>query len=440
MRRRISWATLACATAGALLLPGSGAPMAGRMHAAALVDLVTIEKTAPASTTVGQVMDYRITLTYTGELTEPTAAYTVTDPLPPEVRFQSWGAVPQGTCPTTPGVGQSGTVSCTVQFTPSAKTVTFTLRVSAAQEGTATNTATLSGGGSASATTTIGPSTGPTSGGSVPAAPGSITATLSGPVTITSHEDVIPPRFAYTLSLTYTGPTPDPSVHARFTLRTSEHVRNPGIRSVTSGAIDNCTFTEQGVPAPDVSCDAFFTAAQRTVAFPVEVRASGTAGLGRATVELTTGATASVDTTFVFVPKPVTPPAAPPPIAGASAAPTKTVVETLTREGQAEPESVVVSSTTKTAQIALTWNDPDSRLDVRAIQLVPLARAPAVAPGLVARTEAAPPKLRITKRYRGRSVNVTIKNLRRGRLKFKIVAVELGGRTRATAKIRQSKR
>jgi len=49
-------------------------------------------------------------------------------------------------------------------------------------------------------------------------------------------------------------------------------------------------------------------------------------------------------------------------------------------------------------------------------------------------------RLRITKRRTARTLDVRIKGVRRGKLTFKIVAKRVEGRTRVTAKIRQSKR
>ena len=106
----------------------------------------------------------------------------------------------------------------------------------------------------------------------------------------------------------------------------------------------------------------------------------------------------------------------------------------MTEPGQAEPQSVVISGSAKTAQIAVGWDDPDSSVDVRGIQLVPAGSTQSVS------SAAASQKLKIVKKRTKRSLNVTVKNLRHGRLVFKLVAMKLGGKTKTVAKIRQSKR
>jgi hypothetical protein len=131
---------------------------------------------------------------------------------------------------------------------------------------------------------------------------------------------------------------------------------------------------------------------------------------------------------------PPPPPPPPPPLLGPSAAPTKTIVETFTQPGQADRETAAIAHTAKTAQVALTWPDPQSSFDATGFRIVPvrsLAEVGKLKPG----------KLKITKARRSRSLDVRIKGLRRGTLKFKIVARKLGASTtRVTAKIRQSKR
>ena len=59
---------------------------------------------------------------------------------------------------------------------------------------------------------------------------------------------------------------------------------------------------------------------------------------------------------------------------------------------------------------------------------------------LAGATKLKPGKLKITKTRKKRSVDVRVKNVKRGKLKFKIVAKKLDGPTRVVAKIRQSKR
>ena len=106
------------------------------------------------------------------------------------------------------------------------------------------------------------------------------------------------------------------------------------------------------------------------------------------------------------------------------------------RSGEAELGSVAISPKAQTAQLALTWPDKDSSFDVIGVQLLP--RSPL---GTFASVESVQrPRLVITKRRTGRSLDVRIKRLRAGKLRFRIVARRLDGRTRVTARIRQSRR
>ncbi len=109
-------------------------------------------------------------------------------------------------------------------------------------------------------------------------------------------------------------------------------------------------------------------------------------------------------------------------------------METFTQPGTAEPETVPIAPSAETAQIALTWPDPGSSFDVTGISLVPKGRS------LTQAEKLKPGKLKITKIRKKRSLDVRVKHLRRGTLKFKIVAKKLGKKTRVVAKIRQSKR
>ncbi len=109
------------------------------------------------------------------------------------------------------------------------------------------------------------------------------------------------------------------------------------------------------------------------------------------------------------------------------------MTETFTTPGEAEPQAVAVSSSAETVQVALTWPEASSSFDVTGIKLVPgrvLAQSGKLNPG----------NLKITKKRTKRSLDVRIKNVKRGKLKFKIVAKKLGKKTRVVAKIRQSKK
>ncbi|MFN2472201.1 MAG: hypothetical protein ABR583_14680 [Gaiellaceae bacterium] len=434
-------ATLATA---ALLLPGSGRPMPAAQRSFAIADPVTVTKTAPANATVGDLFDYTITLTYTGELTSPSAEYTVTDPLPPEVVFEGHGLT-QGTC-TTPAYDQGGTVSCAFRFTPQLKTIHITITVGAAAAGTPTNTAQLSTGPSATASTAIAAGSGPKpTSYAYPAPAGSVSVATTGPETIRMNPCCVPARFGYTLVMTYNGPTLGPrGVRGRFTDRLPDQVMNPGMPTGTEGVSD-CVFTEPGVPAPVVSCNISFLEQQRTRTISIEVRPTGKAGVGTNTVGLSTGGTATSMTTFIREEAPKPPVHVPDPIPGPPAAPPKTITATFEKDGQTKSQAIALAPATKTAQIALSWPDADSSFNVTAIQLIPAKPGPAPARtfsalGALAPEKLKPRRLRISKVWTQTSLNVTVKGVVRGRLKYKIVATELEKKTRITGKIRQSKR
>jgi hypothetical protein len=181
----------------------------------------------------------------------------------------------------------------------------------------------------------------------------------------------------------------------------------------------------------DFSCTLHFTQGHLSTTMSGLVRPSGEGGTATTTAILSTGESASFTTDFNRLAEPPPPPAA---IPGPAAAPTKTVTETFTQAGEAEPESTSISPSAETAQIALSWPESKSSFDVTGITLVaPSGR-------VVAQAERRPLRLKI-KKIRGRhSLDVRIKHLRRGRLRFKIVATKLAKATRVLAKIRQSKR
>jgi hypothetical protein len=129
------------------------------------------------------------------------------------------------------------------------------------------------------------------------------------------------------ITLSYVGPPIAEPVETRWTVRTPQEVFNPGMGSV-QGSVFDCTFTEQGIPAPVVSCTTGFGPAGGTTSIPLGVRPTGEVGTGSATLEVATGATATWTTAFTRAPLPPPPPPAPSPrapIPGPAAAPTQTV-------------------------------------------------------------------------------------------------------------------
>ncbi|HEX7310660.1 MAG TPA: hypothetical protein VF232_05720 [Gaiellaceae bacterium] len=397
----------------ALLLPGRAAPMHDRTS-----DTVTVTMSAPAHVLHGNHYDYTITFTYSGVIVgDHTPDYSVTDALPGEVLFLGAGMSPQGLCPTLPPSGQNGSVGCSFNFSANARTITLTITVLAAMTGSVTNTAQVASVGTASATTSI-----------APAPAGSITATLTGPETIQLSSTTAPPRFNYKLVLGYTGPPIRGAVFARLVERLPEQMSSPGVALGAEGIRDQC----QGDSLPKrlggtLTCNILFEEDHRTNTIQLSVRPTGVVGSATNTIELSTGDTATWTTT-VLAPPAEPPPSAPPSVAGPSAAPTATKTETFTTAGDAEPETVTISPTAETVQVALTWPSGSS-FDATGFTLTSGSRTLAVSE-----------KLRITKKRGARWLDVRIKGVHKGKLKFKIVAKRVHGRTRVVAKIRQSKR
>lgn len=430
-------AALACA---AMLLPATANPFSSAGNALGAAS-VAVTKAAPATATVGELFDYTISLQYVGALTTTSPPINVTDALPPQVVFRGW-AITGGVCPSVPPQGQGGTVQCTVQFAPGVRTITLRITAQPVATGTATNVVQLSTGESANATTTIGPAVGPPPGSATPqpAPPGSVTATMSGPETLTIDSRVAPARFPYTVTLTYVGPPlTGAGVTTTWAVRLPVQIRSPGFEAVSGNSYD-CVAPPAGGSPPEVfSCTTNFKEGQRTTSFLLSARPTGATGIATAVLEVATGATASWTTTITRAQAPTSPVTAPAPLAGPAAAPVKTVVETFTQRGEAEAQSVSIAPSANTTQVALTWPDADSAFDATGFRIVRSGQTVARAPSSVT-AKVRPRKLLVSKRRTARSLDVRIKGLTPGRLVFKIVAKRLPGRTRVVVKVRQSKR
>jgi hypothetical protein len=261
---------------------------------------------------------------------------------------------------------------------------------------------------------------------------------VTGPAGVTTSYCCAPSRFDYPISIQYVGPTLTQGIQITFTDQLPAQVMNPGMVS-PEGHLSDCTFPAQGVGGGTVSCTVYFDPSHLTNPFVISVRPVAQAtGVGTNTLTLSTGESASWTTDFVYIaqPPPPPPPAAPPPpLPGPQAAPPKTVVDTFTQPGETEPEAVRIAPSAETAQVALTWPTDGSSFDVVGITLVPSAQK-----FVAAADERRPARLKITKIRKKRSLDVRVKHLRRGTLKFKIVATKLSKSTRVKATIRQSKR
>jgi len=201
---------------------------------------------------------------------------------------------------------------------------------------------------------------------------------------------------------------------------------NPGSSGVIPG---ECAWPPSGVAGGSISCRIGFGPGVTSADFRIEVRPTGKPGTGTTSISLATGESASWSTTFEQQPEPAPAPAQTP-------APT-TVTETFTSAGETQAESVAIAPTTQSIQLALTWPDAGASFDVTGIQIV---RGGVVVGRALLGALAPPKKLTVTKIRRRTSLQVRVKGVTRGKLKFKIVAKKLSGRTRVKATIRQSKR
>jgi uncharacterized repeat protein (TIGR01451 family) len=402
--------------------------------ASAAADSLTVTKTAPATAAPGEQFNYVITLSYSG--TNATGDVTVTDPLPAEIRFIAVDSISNGTCATLPQPGTNGTVSCAMRFGPTALNSTITLRVEAVQAGTATNTVQVTGFGDTTLTDTA------TTAIVEPPPPpaGSFTVTNTGPPTLLVP-DQRGVRFSYTTTIDYGGAPRTAWIQTRFVDRLPFPATSPRFESSDGVAVSDCS-ADEGPPADDGAPG--YVHIQCAISIDPTRPASLTMSVGvypnrlgtyTNEFELANGDAGSWTTEFVRdEPPPPAPPPPPPPLPGPPAAPAKTVVETFTEAGDAEPEAVPVAPSAETVQVALTWSDPESSFDAVGFRLVQSGRKVAAA------EKKKSPKLRIKKIRKKRSLEVRVRNVRRGTLKFKIVAKKLGKSKRVVAKIRQSKR
>jgi hypothetical protein len=277
-------------------------------------------------------------------------------------------------------------------------------------------------------------------------AAGDFTVSVNGPTEVAINAGRVPPRVTYTVAFNYVGPPigpPPEDRRTRFILRTSEHLHSVGTEFSADGAFATECATATGPPTSygpmwtEYACTLIFLRDRTSQTLSASVRPSGRLGTGTVAVSLSTGESASATTEFSreSTPPPPPPPPLVSPIPGPAAAPTRTITDTFTRSGETEAEAVTISPQAETAQIALTWPQGSS-FDVTAVQLVPRSSLSAFA----SVDDAQRPRLVITKRRTARSLDVRIKRLQAGKLKFRIVARRLTGRTRVTAKIRQSRR
>jgi large repetitive protein len=157
---------------------------------------VSVVKQGPASVIAGQNISYTINVTNAGP--DVAANVVLTDVLPPALRFVSIGSNLPAVC-SNPGVGNSGLVSCELEFLGINQTAQFTLiaTVSPATTGSVSNTATVD---------TASFDTDPLDEQSTVVTPVTVSSDLgvtkTGPATVTAGQNV-----SYTVTVNNAGPS-----------------------------------------------------------------------------------------------------------------------------------------------------------------------------------------------------------------------------------------
>ncbi|HEX7833769.1 MAG TPA: DUF11 domain-containing protein, partial [Thermoanaerobaculia bacterium] len=226
-------------------------------------NLVVSNSDSPDPATQGGTISYVQSITNNGPDTATNTTFTQS--VPAGTTFQSFTA-PGGWSCTTPAVGGTGAINCSVAALANGGTGTFTLAVTVTGTGTITSTVTGSsdasdsvpGDNTATATTTV---------------PSPITADMSITKTTTATSAPIGSTFSYTIVVTNNGPDAATSVVMTDTLPASLL-----FRSITQPSPFTCTTPAVGATGT-ITCTAASLAngASRTFTLVVEV-ASGATG------------------------------------------------------------------------------------------------------------------------------------------------------------------
>jgi hypothetical protein len=101
---------------------------------------------------------------------------------------------------------------------------------------------------------------------------------------------------------------------------------------------------------------------------------------------------------------------------------------------------VAIAPAAETAQVVATWTQPGVSLDVTNFQLVQGGKVVARGRWLAAADRSKPSRLKITKKRKAGSVEARVTNLKRGKLRFKVVAKKVMKATKVRLVVRQSKK
>src|SRR5215211_2270913 len=186
--------------------------------------------------------------------------------------------------------------------------------------------------------------------------PGSFVVTKSGPAVVRPPTD----PFLYTITIKYVGPPQTSSIATRFSERLPVAVvlTPPVFPSSDGVGISDCSNTygptqPDGAPGAITLNCAILIDPTRTGSLTIQALAYPTRpGVQTNVFALANGDSGSWTTEFIRGEEPPPPPPPPPAaLPGPAAAPTKTVSETFTDPGAAEPESVSIAASARTAQV-----------------------------------------------------------------------------------------
>lgn len=198
-----------------------------------------VTKNGPASIQAGSDIPYTISVTQTGP--SPASSVTLTDTTPANTTFVSLAA-PMGWSCTTPAVGGTGTINCSIATLAPNTTSNFTLTLHAAPS--APNGSTIMN------TVTVASPTDTTTGNNTASSSGTVTATSdvqltkNGPAAAASTANV-----AYTVVVTNAGPADAQNVVMTDTVPTGSTF----VSISQTGAAFNCTAPPAGGTGP-ISC------------------------------------------------------------------------------------------------------------------------------------------------------------------------------------------
>jgi hypothetical protein len=270
---------------------------------------------------------------------------------------------------------------------------------------------------------------------------------MTGPSSLELSRTAAPPRQYFTVTMTYIGPAFQPGdspISGTMSVQLSQYEMNFGVGEGLPPAL--CTdFPPQNTPGVSWSCPFNVGPGNPTsYTFQIGVRPTGVAGTGPTTFSLSTGASASVTTSYFY---PDTTTETTPDTTTTTtttttsqttvaAAATTTVTESFTPSTPPQAENVTVVSSADTVTVGLAWPSSADQFDVTGVEIIQNGQVVARAP----QSASTPRRLVVVRTRTKTSLKLAIKNPVRGKLRFKIVGRKVAKPTRVKATIRQTKR